>query len=202
MAASLPGASLAENQANPSQGRCVMLDPLSGPQGSPFGGRTLSFDAAGHPVYAADTADLSTGALSTGIGFGSPPIIGPTAPGSIQAAGFTDAYSPGMTKPDGTPSSDATHVYIGGGRSDVDGVSNPYAAGYALGMAGNGASRDGGTGPAFTAFACTMATATGTVANGADVETGLTNRSGVTLSAGQSVFSSNDTPNVAPTLVE
>ena len=211
MAASLPGASLAENQANPSQGRCVMLDPLSGPQGSPFGGRTLSFDAAGHPVYAADTADLSTGALSTGIGFGSPPIIGPTAPGSIQAAGFTDAYSPGMTKPDGTASSDSRHVYIGGGRcnppaegpgSDGVAVPNPYTAGYALGMAGNGGSRDGGAGPAFTAFACTMATATGTVANGAAVETGLINRSGVSITAGQSVFASNAAANAAPTLVE
>jgi hypothetical protein len=174
-----------------------MMDPLSGPKSSPFGGSTLSFDANGHPVYTADPANLSTGALSTGIGFGSPPIIGTTAPASIQNAGFTDNYTPGLSKPDGTDASDARHVYIGGGRSDAAGVSNPYTAGYALCMAGNGGARDGGTTP-FKGFPVKMVTATGAVANGAAVETGFVNRSGASLLTGQSVFGSSTTVNLAP----
>jgi hypothetical protein len=176
-----------------------MIDPLSGPKGSPFGGRTLSFDANGHAVYTPDPANLSTGALSTGIGFGSPPIIGPTAPASIRAAGFSDDYTPGVTKPSGVAATDSTLVYIGGGRSDANGLPNPYdESAVALAMAGNGGSRDAGAGPAFTGFGVKTVTATGAVANGAAVETGFTNRSGVALKAGESVFGSATAANAAP----
>jgi hypothetical protein len=175
-----------------------MMDGLSGPKSSPFGGSTLSFDANNHPVYTADPTNVSTGALSTGIGYGSPPIIGLTAPESIKNAGFTDDYTPGVTKPDGTASSTSVHMYIGGGRSDALGASNPYTAGFAMCMAGQGGARDGGTTP-FKGFPAKMVTATAaTVANGAAVETGFVNRSGVTIVVGQSVFGSSTTQQAAP----
>lgn len=198
MAASLPGSTPVENAANPSAGRAVMMDPLSGPKGSPFGGSTLSFDANGHAVRTPDPTNLTSGALQTGIGFGSPPIFGLTAPASIQAAGFNDDYTPGVTNPGGGARADAALVYIGGGRSDAAGVSNPYTAGFALAMAGNGGSRDGGAGPAFTGFPVKTVTATGAVANGAAVEAGFVNRSGVALTTGQSVFGSAAAANAAP----
>jgi hypothetical protein len=161
-----------------------MFDPLSGPKGSPFDKDNAEND--------------TTGALATGIGFGSPPIFGLTAPASIQAAGFNDDYTPGVTKPDGTASPDSTLVYIGGGKSDPTGLSNPYTAGFALGMAGNGGSRDGGAGPAFTAFPAKTVTATGAVAPGAAVEAGFINRSGEALVTGQSVFGSAIAANAVP----
>jgi hypothetical protein len=185
-----------------------MLDPLSGPKGSPFGGRTLSFDAQGHPEYAADDTNLSTGALQTGIGFGSPPIFGLTAPASIRAAGFNDDYTPGITRPNLLPAIDSTLVYIGGGRcnaqsnapgSDGVAVPNPYdETAVALCMAGNGGSRDAGAGPAFTGFTVKTVTATGSTANGAAVEAGWVNRSGVTIPTGASVFGSSIAANAAP----
>lgn len=145
MAASLPGSSASENAGNPATGRAVIFDALSGPKGSPFGGATLDF-VDGQPVRTPDASNLSSGALSTGIGFGSPPIFGLTAPASIKEAGFTDNYTVGVTKPDGTTAfGDSTGVYIGGGRSDapdIDGIAeaNPYTAGFAVCMAGNGLS--------------------------------------------------------------
>lgn len=184
MPAGLPGTAAATNTGgNPSAGAFVIMCPLSGPKGSPFD-KDVSSNA-------------STGALSTGIGFGSPPIIGLTAPASIKEAGFSDDYVPGVTKPAGTSSSDSTYMYIGGGKSDALGAPVPYTAGFALAGAGNGASRDGGAGPAYTGFPMKMVTATGTAANGAAVESGFTNRSGVSLSTGQSVFGSNTTQNAA-----
>lgn len=183
MPASLPGSTLAQNVANPSAGALVIFDLLSGPKGSP-----KDTDQSGN---------ASTGALSTGIGFGSPPIIGLTAPASIVAAGFNDDYTPGVTKPGGTASADSTLMYIGGGRSAASGASNPYTAGFGIGAAGNGGSRDAGAGPAFTGFVVKTVTAAGAVANGAVVETGFTNRSGVALVTGQSVFGSSTTASAA-----
>jgi len=185
MPAALPGSTLAQNIANPSLGLSVIFDLLSGPKGSP-----LDKDASGN---------ASTGALSNGIGFGSPPIIGLTAPASILAAGFTDNYSPGLGKPDGTDSANSTIMYIGGGRcnapspgpgSDGTAAPNPYTTGFGIGMAGNGGSRDAGAGPTFQGFRIKTVTATGAVANGVAVETGFLNRSGVSLVTGQSVFGS------------
>lgn len=184
MPAALPNATAAENAANPSAGNPVLFDALSGPKGSPFDKD--------------QTGNASTGALSTGIGYGPETIFGPTAPASIQAAGFDDNDTVGVTKPDNTAGNSAM-VYIGGGRSNADGSPNPYTAGFGLCAAGNGGSRDGGAGPAFTGFGLKTVTATGSVANGAAVETGFTNRSGVSLSTGQSVFGSATAANAAPT---
>jgi hypothetical protein len=176
MPAPLPGATLAENLANPSAGLHVIFDLLSGPKGSPF-----DKDQSGN---------ASTGGLSNGIGFGSPPIFGLTAPASIQAAGFSDDYTVGVTKPDGTASANSTLMYIGGGKSDATGAPVPYTAGFGIGNAGQGGSRDAGAGPAFTGFLGKIVTASAGVANGAAIETGWVNRSGVALTTGQSTLGS------------
>ena len=200
MPAGLPGSTNAQNLANPTAGRAVIFDLLSGPKGSPFDTRKFTWSGQ-NQVFSNDAANqqVSTGALNTGIGFGSPPIIGPTAPASIKAAGFTDDYTVGVTMPDGTTAAaDSRLMYIGGGKSNALGVATPYTAGFGVGMAGNGGSRDAGAGPAFTGFPIKTVTAAGAVANGAAVETGWTNRSGVALVAGQSVFGSSAAASAAP----
>ena len=195
MPASIPGATLAQNQGNPSQGGAVTFDLMSGPKGAP-----MDKDLSGN---------CSTGALSTGIGFA------PSVVGSIGAAGYTDDYTPGVTKPDGTASANSTLMYIGGGRSSVVAgtgaggngypanwnvsVPVPYTAGFGIGAAGNGGSRDAGAGPAFTGFQLKMVTATAGVANGAAVETGFVNRTGQALVSGQSTFGSATAASAAPT---
>lgn len=212
MPAALPGATNAENLANPSAGRAVIFDLLSGPTGSPFDVRIIDEYVNQTPVYVNDAANQtpSTGALSTGIGFGSPPVIGPTAPQSIKDRGFTDNYVVGVTGPDGVVFTTSDLMYIGGGKSvnggapayaNVDGEAGavPYVAGFGIGMAGNGGVRDAGAGPApFTGFHIKTVTATGTVANGADVETGYANRSGVSITTGQSVFGVSGTDSAIP----
>lgn len=203
MPASLPGATLAQNQANPNQGQFVIFDLLSGPKGSPFDARK---PAPGGPVN--DPLNCSTGALSTGIGYGGNHVIGPVAPASIQAAGFTDDYTPGASRPDATAAVDSKFMYIGGGKmiANVDPVDkfarpfvpSPYVAGFGIGGAGQGGSRDAGAGPAFTGFLEKMVTAVGGVANGAAIEAGFINRSGVAMVAGQSAFGSSAAASAAP----
>jgi hypothetical protein len=175
-----------------------MFDPLSGPKASPFDAKKPVYNATVGAAFVNDPANISTGALQTGIGFGSPPIFGLTAPQSIKDRGFTDDYTPGITKPSGVAATDSTLVYIGGGRSVITNglsVPSPYDESMVgLCMAGNGGSRDGGTTP-FTGFPVKTVTAVGSVANGVDVEAGFKNRSGVTIVVGQSVFGSSDTPN-------
>lgn len=199
MPAGLPGSTLVQNLANPSLGNFVLFDLLSGPKGSPKD-RDVDVPYLGNPggTGFAASGNASTGGLSTGIGFGSPPIIGLTAPASIVAAGFNDDYTPGITKPDGTASANSSIMYIGGGKSDANGVSTPYTAGWGIGGAGQGGSRDAGAGPAYTGFVTKMVTATGAVATGAAVETGYSNRSGSALVTGQSVFGSFGTASAAP----
>lgn len=190
MPASLPGDTNTNNRtANPSAGQFVTFGLLSGPKGSPLDKDT--------------TGNASTGALSTGIGFGAE--VGPyTTPATMKAGGFNDDYTPGVTKPDGTASADATIMYIGGGRSSATGASYgrpfppaPYTAGFGIGGAGAGGSRDAGAGPAFTGFLNKMVTATGATANGAAIEVGFANRSGVALANGQSTFGSSTTASAA-----
>lgn len=199
MPASLPGSTAVENAANPSAGLCVLFDPLSGPKASPFDARKISSwssgqTANGMPQYTNDPANCSTGALSTGIGFGSPPIFGDSAVGGFSEGNFTDDYVPGQDLPVGTAAADSTIMYIGGGLSNAAGVPTPITlAKVGLCMAGQGGARDGGTTP-FTGFPVKSVTATGAVANGAAVETGFVNRSGVALVSGQSVFGSSTTP--------
>jgi hypothetical protein len=199
MPAGLSGATSTQNLANPSTGNFTIFDLLSGPKGSPKD-RDVDIAYLASPGSAGTASgNASTGALSTGIGFGSPPIIGLTAPASIQAAGFTDDYTPGITKPDGTAWTTSIGMYIGGGRSSSDaaGTSSPYTAGFGIGGAGQGGSRDAGAGPAYTGFVTKMVTATGAVATGAAVETGYSNRSGSALVTGQSVFGSFGTASAA-----
>lgn len=201
MPASLPGATAAENAGNPTQGPAVIMDPLSGPKGTLFDARTIASWAAGAPVYAADPANLTTGGLSTGIGFGSPPIFGPGnvfGQGSLIGFGddnFTDDYIPGVDLPVGTAAADSRMTYIGGGRSEPDGTPDPFVVtDVGICMAGNGGSRDSGT----AGFPVKTVTATGTVANGAAVEAGFLNRSGVSIATGQSVFGSSTASNSTP----
>lgn len=202
MAASLPGSTQAQNLANPSAGRAVIMSPFSGPKGSPFGGRTITSWTDGTPDYTDDPTNVSTGGLNTGIGFGSPPVIGLTAPQSIKDAGFNDDYTPGVTLPGLTAATTAILTAIGGGKSTANVGGNaptvPYVAQPLL-MAGNGGSRDAGAGPAFTGFGTKTVTATATVANGAAVEAGFVNRSGQSITTGQSVFGSSTTASPAVT---
>lgn len=188
--------------SNPSAGAFVLMSPFSGPKNSPLDARTITGWSGGMPTYANDAANLSTGALNTGIGFGATHIIGPTAPQSIKDAGFTDDYTPGVSTP--VPASAASSIYvaIGGGKSTKaeNGIAPtvPYTAGFGLLGFGNGGARDAGAGPAFTGFEAKMVTATGTVANGAAIETGFVNRSGISVVSGQSAFGSASAASAAP----
>lgn len=199
MPAALPEATLAQNLANPSAGRPVLFDALSGPKGSPFDN---------DKQYAADlsttsSGKASTGAMCTGIGYGLNVFIGQkpfsTPAQAIDNAGFNDDSGEAAGY-------NSTIIYIGGGRSVVSagknpagqaGV-NPYTTGFAPCGAGNGGSRDGGTGPAYTGFAHKMVTATATVANGAVVETGYVNRTGQSMAATDSTFGSASAAQAAP----
>jgi len=206
MAASLPGSTPAQNLANPSVGLAVLMSPFSGPKGSPFGGRTITGWVNGTPTYLDDVTNVSTGGLSTGIGFGSPPVIGLTAPQSIKDAGFNDDYTPGIDYYTSSASKQAATTAIltaiGGGKSTANVGGNaptvPYVAQPLL-MAGQGGSRDAGAGPAFTGFGVKTVTATATTANGVAVEAGFTNRSGQSIANGQSVFGSSTTASPAVT---
>jgi len=164
----------------------VMMSPFSGSTGSPFDNDS--------------TGNYSTGALSTGIGFGCPHVVGLTAPQSVKDAGFTDDYTPGVTNPDGTAATLAVLTCIGGGKSlateNGEAVTDPYEVQPLLNF-GNGGSRDAGAGPAFTGFATKMVTATGSTANGAAIEAGFVNRSGLTMATGQSAFGSSTTASAA-----
>jgi len=120
MPAGLPGATLAQNQGNPTQGAAVIMDPLSGPKGTAFDARTITGWVNGYPTYAADPLNVSTGGLCTGIGFGSPPIFGANDPAPFAEGNFTDDYVPGTDNPSGINAfADSRGVYIGGGRSEI-----------------------------------------------------------------------------------
>jgi hypothetical protein len=227
MPAGLPGDTLFNNQGNPNAGPFVILDPLSGPKDAPFDAKSIDYStgtppgwdpATNTPIKVNDDSNISTGGLSTGIGFGSPPIFGPGnvfGTGSLVGFGddnFTDDYVPGVDLPSSVAATDSTLVYIGGGRSAIEDGTGPDGNGYppgwftsqpdpydelavALCGAGNGGSRDSG---ANTGFGMKTVTATGAVANGAAVEAGFINRSGVALVTGQSVFGSAAVANPAP----
>lgn len=196
MPAKLPGENDLNNAGNPNAGLFVIFDALSGPKGAPLDAKK---PATAGGAYVADPGNLSTGGLSTGIGFGCNHIIPPTAPASIVAAGFNDDYIPGVTKNSQASgliaSPDSTIMYIGGGRSTNTGAPNPYTAGFGICGAGNGGSRDSG---ANTGFGMKMVTATGNVANAAAIEAGFNNRSGVAMISGQSAFGSATVANAAP----
>lgn len=166
--------------SNPNAGKFVMMSPFSGPSGS-----ILDND---------NTGEASTGALNTGIGFGAnSPIFSAPASETIPAAGFNDDYTPGITMPDGEDAEDARLTAIGGGYSkaaeDGEAATDPYNAVPLLGF-GAGTSRDAGSGPEHTGYSIKTVTASGTVANGAEIESGFVNRTGVSLTTGQSAFGS------------
>ena len=193
--------------ANPAAGKPVLMSPFSGPKNSPFDARVITGWVAGRPTYANDPTNFSTGALSTGIGFGyNSPIIGLTAPQSIKDRGFTDDYAPGGSTPVPAAASNSRFVAIGGGKSAIvagtgaggngspanENVSSPvpYVAGFALQAFGDGGSRDAGAGPVFTGFGLKMVTATGAVAIGAAIEAGFLNRTPRALVTGESAHGS------------
>jgi hypothetical protein len=168
----------------------------------------------------ANTADHSTGGLSTGIGFestdngqlvagintgnlistassGAAKGIPTNGPGALN--GFTDDYQPGISLPSGALATLAILLAIGGGKSTANTVAAPTApAPYnvqpILDM-GDGGSRDAGAGPAFTGFGMKSVTATADVAQGAAIEAGFINRtapaaSGIVLKNTLSAFGS------------
>jgi hypothetical protein len=227
MPASLPGSTLAQNQGNPTLGRMVTFDAVSGPKNSPFDAQKVDYATAPPSNLPAgwtaarillkvnDPLNTSTGGLSTGVGFGSPPIIGEAAVGNrFKGPGFTDDYKPGISTALPADAADSRYMYIGGGKSSIVNGTGPngngyppgwftsqpvpYVAGFGIAAAGNGGSRDGGAGPAFTGFPLKSVTAVGAVANGAAVETNWQNRSGVALVAGQTVFGSGTAQLAAP----
>jgi hypothetical protein len=120
-------------------GEPAILDPMSGPKGSPLDAMNYPNNVY-TPGYATRTLkgdDHSTGALSTGIGFdledtgtvnpagggaalvgnNQPVYIGGPAGNPNSVNNFSLNYIPGVTKPDGTAATDARLLYIGGGRS-------------------------------------------------------------------------------------
>lgn len=202
MPAGLSGATAAENSANPSKGNTTLYDLLSGPKGSTFDNdKDFAAATAFFPTStgAVANANSSCGALATGIGFGSPPILASTQISNGPGNNFDDDYTVGVSSPDPTtPFANSTGMYIGGGKctANVGGLAPavPYTAGFGIGAAGNGGlataggSRDAGAGPVFTGFRLKTVTAAGAVANGAAVEAGWVNRSGQALVTGDSVF--------------
>lgn len=184
--------------SNPSGGPGVLMSPFSGPKGSPF-----DKDSGNN---------TSTGALSTGIGFGLnvevPGInsfFGPASPAgnAKPASGFTDDYQPGITLPGGGVATTAILTAIGGGRSTANTSTSPttpdpYVAQPLLAF-GNSGSRDAGSGPAYTGFGTKSVTASADIANGSAIEAGWLNRSGVTLPSGLSQFGSSTTASPAVT---
>lgn len=172
--------------ANPSAGKTVLMNPFSGPKGSPF-----DKDQSGNH---------STGALSTGIGFGGNFVIGPTAPASIKDRGFSDDYIPGVSLPSGVLATNARLTCIGGGKSTacVNGIAPtvPYNAQPLLAF-GEGGSRDAGAGPAYTGFGLKTVTATGSVATGAAIEAGFLSRNTRAMVSGESAFGNSNTASAA-----
>jgi hypothetical protein len=187
MPAGIPGDSAANNTgANPSAGLPATFDLLSGPKGSPF-----DKDPAGK---------ASTGALSTGIGYGPTTLFAPIPPINAGGSGAFNGgpaqptpkyiyhYIVGQSTPNpGAAAPDSRYMYIGGGRSSATGATfgrpfppNPYTAGYGIGAAGNGGARDAGAGPAFTGFLM-QSVAGNVIAPGAAIEAGWLNRSGATV---------------------
>lgn len=195
--------------ANPVTGKAVLQNPFSGPKGSPFDAVLINPTTF---ARSKDPNNFSTGALNTGIGFGL--NVGPvinvstgtspaTALAAIKTKGFNDDYTPGITMPDGvTQATTAILTAIGGGKSTaaVNGIAPtvPYVAQPLLGF-GAGASRDAGAGPAFTGFGMKTVTAPGAVADGAVIETGFVNRTGVAMVNTDSAFGSSTTASPAVT---
>jgi hypothetical protein len=166
------------------------MNPFGGPKGSPLDKDSVN--------------NASTGALSTGIGFGTncqlPGGIGLFYT-AVRPQNYNDDYTPGLTLPNGNAAPTSVLVAIGGGKSVMTAGPGsdwsratsspvPYTAGFALCGWGGGGSRDAGAGPVFTGFAIKAVTAAADVADAAVIETGFVNRSGAILKSGSSQFGS------------
>lgn len=199
--------------ANPSTGAAVILSPFSGPTGSPFDAKVYAdpdpADTSATPEV--DPTNLSTGAMSTGIGFGSDVGKAEKVGMAVITPNFNDDYQPGISLPDGTSATTAILLAIGGGRSepnDDDGeiendgaaIPDPYDVQPILSM-GRGQARDSATYVAspVTGFGLKTVTATGTVADGAAIEAGWLNRTGASILTGMSEFGVSTTPSGAVT---
>ena len=188
--------------ANPSVGKQVLMSPFSGPRGSPFDAKKAPYydNLPGGVAWSApvaDTANLSTGALSTGIGYGTNAFDGfaDNQPGRSTQPFLDVKIVPGVSLPSTVDATTAILTAIGGGKtvvSGADGIINtttPYVAQPLLGFGGGG-SRDAGAGPAYTGFGTKAVTSTGAVAVGAAVETGFLNRTSFALNTGKTVLGS------------
>ena len=197
MPASLSGATLAQNQGNPTQGVMVLMDPTSGAKAGPFDASKIDYSTGTPPGWNAttkvpiklnDPLNLSTGALSTGVGFGSEEIgeaaVVVSSVGRFKGAGFTDDYKPGVSTPAAADATNSRFMYIGGGRSNAGGAPNPYTAGFGIAAAGGGGARESGA----LGFGAKVVTAAAGVAVGAVVETGFVNRGANALTTGQSTL--------------
>ena len=210
--------------ANPGAlGAQVIMNPFSGPQGSPMD--ALEYPSDTYQPEPDDrevnTLDTSTGGMSTGIGFG----LNASSPGIAElfsatdprkSGNFTDNVIPGVTMPDGsTAATLATLLAIGGGRSEVVPHEDDDATDFSRALSepdpytavpvyafGGGVLRDAGAGPEFTGFGMKVVTAAGDVADAAVIETGFKNYQGAVLKTGFSQFGSNVAAATAPTLAE
>jgi hypothetical protein len=226
MPASLPGSNLTDNLANPNKGATILMDPVSGPKGALLDARTITgwtfsgLTANGMPTYAAAPTNLSTGALSTGIGFGL--ATGPEGLNGVVGTGtdrddtgnFTSQAIPGTSLPSNVAATDARLLYIGGGLSDVNGVPTPRVTSQLLAAGGGrylpapvvGSSRDAGAG---LGFGTKLVIAAADVAFGGVIVTGFLNRSSkqndvtgeedqITLLAARAQFGSSTATAPAP----
>lgn len=195
----------------------VIASPWSGPTNSPLDAANIDYTTGSPPGWNATTklpikanapTNYSTGALTTGIGFGIGllNILNPNyfvgGPGVSNERNFSDNATPGVTLPNGAAATDARLMAIGGGRSaivagtgangngtptnEVVSTPNPWTGGFGVQNFGHGASRDAGAGPVFTGFNEKLVTATGAVAEGAAIEAGWVNRTGRALVTGES----------------
>jgi hypothetical protein len=194
MPAGLPGSSASDNAGNPNKGATVLLDPASGPKGSPLDAKKITgwtfngLTANGMPTYGADAGNISTGALCTGIGFGLavgpqgiPGVVG-TGTDKDDTGNFTSQCIPGTSLPSNSAAPDARLLYIGGGLSDVNGVPTPRVTSQLCAAGGGrylpsavvGSSRDGGTNQG---FGTKLVIAPSDIAFGSAIVAGHLNRS-------------------------
>lgn len=191
----------------------VIFDPLSGVRGSP-NDALKSNPANPHGAFIANTADLSTGAAITGIGFSALNEFDDAAIGrhfSDFCSGFNDAtgaqvnYIPGFSSAFDNLS--GTVLAIGGGYcgATVDGIAHPYpwATGLVgIGFMGNGTPRDvvasnSGNVPSFGITTIVDSA----VANGATFSVfgaPFTNRTGKTLDIGDAAVIINEIAAISP----
>ena len=197
----------------------VILNPLSGPSGSPYDA-LKSNPADPHGAFIANTDDLSTGAAVTGIGFSALNAFDAAAVGrhySDFCSAFDDAtglqvnYIPGYSGAVGNVS--GTVLAIGGGYcvATENGVASPYpwlTGLVGIGFMGNGTPRDlAASDSGNTTCQAISAIVDAPVANGATFTifgAPFTNRTGKTLAIGDAAFlvlelaGVNHSPTVSP----